>query len=82
MLEGIIDIPIRIEFRISCRDALYLKMDKIISKGIAFIMRQFAHLSEIYLIVVFETVENVLEVLRVTGYVKGYSYHCDQMMDL
>lgn len=57
-------------------------MDKIITKGIAFIMREFAHLRQIYLIVVFEAIENVLEVLRVTGYVKGYCYHCDQMMDL
>lgn len=57
-------------------------MDEVIAEGIAVVMGEFAHLGQIYLVVVLETVEDVLEVLCVAWYVKGYGYHCDQMVDL
>lgn len=57
-------------------------MDEIIAKGIAVIMRELAHLREIDLIVIFEAVEDVLEIFGVARHVKSYSDDCDQMMDL
>lgn len=82
MFGRIIHVLMPIQLRIPSRYALYLKMDEVIAKGIAVVVRELAHLGQIYLVVVFETVENVLEILRVAWYVKCYGYHCDQMMDL
>ena len=55
---------------------MYLKVDEIVTKSVAIVVREFAHLSEIDLIVILEAVENVLEVLGVARHVKSYSNHC------
>lgn len=55
-------------------------MDEIVAKGVAVIVREFAHLREVDLIVILEAVEDVFKVFGVARYIKSYSDHCNQMM--